>query len=402
MTSKPVFRHHCQDEDREHILSVTSRETSIVISTLRTFSCESDMEPIDGFDSQSCFAIDNENSSIYTRSQDKSKKDPKQQHGCFLQASIVTPPQPSTTMLEIPLDQKSPLEKESGITFPSADPGCQVATNPEYETPLLSESGPKSHPCDGLSNLNFIAGNLRETFVYKQLRPSLPLPGSVGPILCLLLHMELSSMIDGTIMTQACEIVAEQWKEDGNGIRSTDKSGRKVQNIAGRIVDKLVHNLGPQVDLPVLFQVSAQIYNNFAAARDDRLSIFFRQEVDLSETLETESQVLDDMASCATNVETDFGRISGKKRKERESGQDENEEISSKNRTEFVPTVLQLAIAYGVNYPTNENSDFESGRMSLEKFVEKKSRQLQCMGPIERSNAWNHLIKIWHDRGGTS
>ena len=422
MASKPVFREHCQDKGIEHMLSVACRDTSIAISTLRTFSCESDMELIDSFNSQGCFVIDDVNTMIHTRSQDKRKTDPKQQQNCFLQPKIVTPPKLCATTLEISLDplpehqvhplllhvgsddQKSASEKELGLLFPNTDPGYLSTTTLDYKTPLPPERSPQNIPKDGPSNFHSIASNLCDTCVYKNLWPSLPLPGSFGPILCLLLHMELSPKIHQAIVTQACEIVNEQWKEHAKGLCSMASSGREIQNISGNIVDKLVETLGPLVDLPVLFHASAQIYNDFTDSEDDRLSIFFLKNIE-SEAEETELQVVDDgMAKkpWASNVATDCECTASKKRKARASNEDDSEKTCEKIRTVFVPTVLQLAIAYGANYSTIENGHIKSGQMSLEKYVVEKSSQLQCMEPTERSDAWNDMVKVWRDRGGTS
>lgn len=438
-TSKLMFRNHCQDENGEQMLSVANRDSSsIAISSLKTFSCDSDVELIDdNFDSQSYFAINtSENGTIHTkqRSQDQRKADPMQQqqyYNCDLQPAIVTPPKPCTIMLDISLDplpesqlhplllhvgtttiddQKSSSEKESGLLFPSSDPYCPTTTTPGYKAPVLFESSHHHnhdyHANVGLNNDTLITRNICETYVYKQLWSSLPLPESFRPILYLLLHMEFSSTIHGTVLKHACEIINEQWKQEEardelctTTSKRRSSNGRNIQNISGKIVDKLVGTLGPRIDLPVLFKASAQTYNNLAATdEDDRLSIFFRKGISASKPEKTELQAInDDMA-----IKSSAGYVypAGQKRKVwTNDNADDDEKIAfKKNRIEFVPSVLQLGIAYGANYYSTDDVIKSDQVMSLEYFVKTTSSHLQCMDPMEQKKEWNTMMKAWDDR----
>lgn len=408
-TSKPVFRNHCQDEDGKKMVSVANRDSAIAISSLKTFSCESDTDLIDSFDFQTYFSIDSENRTIDVSSQEKRKIDLMQHQNYDLYPRIVTPQRPCATMVEITLDplpesQLHPLlldvgsddqtnisKNKLGLLFPSTDPGCPTVTTPKYKAMNID---------------NLMMCNLCETYVYKQLRPSLPLPESFGPILCLLLHMEFSSLIHGKFVKHACEVVNEQWNDDAHGLCSSRSSnGREIQNISGKIVDELVETLGPMIDLPIMFQASAQTYNILADVENNRLSTFFRKEINGSEELDTEFKARDDVAikSCASNAWTSCESAAGQKRKAQIKDNIDEEKIAVRSRlVEFVPTGLQLAIAYGANYSMNDSDLFKSGQMSLEEFVKNTSVHLRCTDLIEKRKKWNDMMKAWHARGRKS
>ena len=429
MTLKSVFRNQCQDEGGEQILSVDSRDTSIVVSSLKTFSCESETEPMETFNSHRYFAFDNsEEETIQTRLQYRQTIDPRQQQqDCVhFEHPIVTPQRPCAGVVEISLDplpetQTSPLllgigsddqnrtaENEIGLLFPLIDSDCPTTTNLVSNVSSLPENSEERYHNVRSVNDDLAMCNLYDTYVHKQLRSSLPLPKSFRPILCLLLHMEFSSTIHGKVLKQACETFNEQWKGATCGLYSIRvDSERDVQNVSGKIVDNFVETLGPLVDFPALFQASAQTYSNLATATEnDRLSIFFQTQTDARESKETESQDLEDVAIhlCASNKSTGRECTSGRKRKTRTSDDedDDDEKLSSQKREEFVPTVLQLAIAYGARHSALEDGLPEYGQMRLEEFTKKMSNRFQCMGPIERRNEWNDLIEVWQNQRNTS
>ncbi len=405
MNSKPVFR--------EQMFSFASKETSIEISLLKTFSCETEAEPTETFDSKNCFD--------FAQDENKQTIGPKQEQDV---APIVTPQLPEASVVEISLeplpesrihpflldmgydDQKIPAINDSDLLFPLADEDFLGMITTQCKQAPLPEISQEKHEDEQMIYDNITKSNLFETYVYIQLHPFLPLPDSFGPIVCLLLHMEFSSIIDQTILTKACEIVNEQWNDETDGICS-NTTKKEIQNLSGKIVDKLVETLGPMVDFPVLFQASAQTCNTLSTT--DMLSIFFRNDPDALEAEEIESKVRDDLKPryCESKESIDRNCISGKKRKSRTNDDTEDEKMPSHNRAKFVPSVLQLAIAWA-NYSTFGNDLSESDKnaeceqTSLEEFVEKTSTRLQAMGSTERRNQWNNLVERWQSRDKTS
>uniref|UniRef100_A0A7S0UGI0 Uncharacterized protein n=1 Tax=Pseudo-nitzschia delicatissima TaxID=44447 RepID=A0A7S0UGI0_9STRA len=169
----------------------------------------------------------------------------------------------------------------------------------------------------------------------------------------------------------------------------------------------MVEMLGTLVDFPVLFQTSAQTCNNLSTT--DRLSIFIRNDPDALEAEESESKVRDDMKPqyCTWKESIAQEHTFGKKRKSRTRDDTEDLNMPAKKRAKFLPSVLQLAIAWA-NYSTFGNDlsesdkNYECDQTSLEEFVEKTSNRLQAMGYTERRNQWNNLVERWHSRDKTS
>lgn len=408
--SRPVFRNRYQCEDEEEIMSVGSRDnSSVIFSLLNTFSCESDMELFDSFNSRSYFAI-GDNERYETRSQDEQKTDPMQQQEYSLKPTVVTPNKVCPTTVEVSVDsipesqlQPLPLHGQSddindhsaadfGLLFPSADQESPNTTHLECKTSFMFENNVDVNATP--KNSSLVTCNLDETYVYKRLRPSLPVPESFGPILCLLLHMELSSTIDGTVMKRACGVFNEGWKDGLSGLSRSNE--RQMQTVSGKIVDKLVETLGPMVDLSAMFQASAKTYSDLSRAEDDRLSVFFENENDMAETDETKSQAIEHVAtkSCDSIVPNHSELVAGPSYQLRSKSNCEYNQTAFKNGTDFAPTMLQLAIAYGASY-TRIGS--ESGKMSLQEFVKQTSNHLQCMNPDEKRNAWNGMLGAWRE-----
>jgi hypothetical protein len=492
-TSQPVFRKQRQGESGGQMLPIATNNrdsSSIVIATLKTFSCDSDTDLIDDiFDSQSYFATTacsspsptatSENGTTIPTKQELSQEDQRTEDLMPHPPNVITPPKSCTTMVEISLDPspeslpypflvqvgttttatttssngatstsddlKSPLEKEeSGLLFPSSDPDCPTTTTPGYRSPMSfinsHHAHAHAHAHDYHANVArnnnddtlIMTSNLCETDVYKQLQPSFPLPESFRPILYLLLHIEFSSTIHGTVLNDACGIMNEEWKQEeahddelcnSTSTASTTSNkrssidGRKIQNISGKIVDVLVETLGPTIDLPGLFQASARTYNNLAATDGDgdgdRLSMFFQKGVTASskpaeKTAEFQATIDDKVAikSCPSEEVSTAGCVYecpavGQKRKMRTNDDDDDEKIIAlkKNRIEFVPNALQLGIAYGATTKPSTNDGIKSDQgISLENFVTKTSSRLHSMDPFELKREWNSMMKAWEDR----
>lgn len=408
MPSKQIFRKHSREEDDKQSFSVANtKETSVAISVLKTFSCEADAEPTGTF-TKNWFALETDG-----QKENKQKICRKQEQDVI---PIVTPHLPGQDVVEINLDplpeseihpllldidcdERSSLPlPDSGLLFPLIDEELQIViASTECKASIPEESCDVDDDDDHTAiSDTIIQCNLRETYVYKHLRPLLPLPDSFGPILCLFLHLEFSSTISTTILTQACEIVNEQWhkEKERSSIAMDNKKG--IQNISGKIVDELVEHLGPIVDLPILFQASAQTLNRLSPANEDEdgLSIFHQTDPNAPKT---ESQDGDDAEVGPCNLNGSIGEecTSGHKRKSRTNDDAEEEKLTSKKRVVFVPTMLQLAVAYGANHSKVDGISFGGKKPSLEEFVEKTTRRLQAMDSTERGQKWNDLVGLW-------
>ena len=465
-TSKPVFRKHCQDENGGQMLPIATHRdsSSIVISSLKTFSCDSDTELIDDiFDSQSYFATTtspttSENGTTIPTKQERSQEDQRKEDSMPPPPIVVTPPKSCTTMVEISLDpspeslpypflvhvgtttsssgsddQKNPPEKEeSWLLFPSSDPDCPTTTTPGYRAPMSFENNHcyahDYHVNDAMKNNDdtlIMTSNLCKTNVYKHLQPSLPLPESFKPILYLLLHIEFSSTIHGTVLKDACGIMNKEWKQKKarddelcSFTTTTTTSKRsssdvsKIQNISGKIVDALLETLGSTIDLPVLFQASARTYNNMAATEgdDDRLSIFFQKGINATKSAKQTTKLqatIDDHGATSKAVSTAgcVCSVVGQKRKMRtndkaDDDDDDDEKMAAfkKNRIEFVPNVLQLGLAYGATNRSTGDGIKSDQAMSLEDVVTTASSRLHSMDPFELKKEWNSMMKAWEDR----
>lgn len=413
MDSKSIFRKQSPDDIGEQTPSLPGRDSSgcvFVSGLLKTFSCDSAAEPTETFNPDICFGFDSENGTITTTRlpnwQTTNSKDPQD---CTLEPPIVTPQRPDASVVEISLDpllesQIHPLlsgidnedrndssESALGLLFPLADSdGLLETMKPSCNPPSLRDSLDEEQRDDETSN-EVLLSNLQASFVYKQLQPSLPLPESFGSILCLLLHMESSPLIDRTALQKACKIFNEQWREATSG--AFNNSVEDLQKTSSKIVDEFVDALSPAVDFPLLFQDSARTYQNLSnATKDDGLSIFFRERID---NLEIEE------GSFGTSTGALTGFSSGQKRKLGtidEEGDDNNNE---KKPAEFLPTVLELAIAYGVKHSIFDRGLSDFGRASLQDFVTETARRLQSMSPTERKSDWNHLVEILQGSKGS-
>ena len=404
MDSTSIFRKQSPDDIGEQMPSLPGRDSSgcvFVSGLLKTFSCDSAAETTETFNPDICFGFDSESGTITAtrlpNCQTTNSKDPQD---C---TPIVTPQRPDASVVEISLDplpesQIHPLlsgidnedrndcsESALGLLFPLADSdGLLETMKPVCNPPSLRDSIHEEQRDDETSNETLLS-NLQESFVYKQLRSSLPLPESFGSILCLLLHMESSPSIERTALQKACKIFNEQWREATSG--SFNNSVEDLQKTSSKIVDEFVDALSPAVDFPLLFQGSARTYQNFSnATQESGLSIFFRERID---DLEIEEGSFD---TSTTSILTGFS--SGQKRKLGTIDEEGEDNHNEKKPAEFLPTVLELAIAYGVKHSIFDRGLSDFGGASLQDFVTETARRLQSMSPTERKTDWNHLVEI--------
>ena len=477
------------------LCSVAKEDSTDAITTihqLKTFSWDSNGEDSVGsfgINRRNCFTIDDEDISFWTKTNNSQpQQSGKRRKTTTMDTTMIQPPivvspeisQPAATV-EISLDSlpagyEALLEslvlsddhddtrsewvaKENddlALLFPliSDSHSSKTATNAPEIKP--SPSYCHNNRCRGenlrggwassktssktMESVNYlkIPQDLFDSDVYKLLRPSLPLPGSLRAVLCLLLHMEHWSsstmMIHSNrtdLLKYACEIVNGKLLQceydESSSNRRIDKSSssnsskrnsknipeKSRKNISGKILDALVERLGSSVDLAVLLQTSAQANKSLATADDHRLDIFFHQKVhdDRSEQQER---------SCSLRPRT-FGetnnrlcfpcppsgeRNGGQKRKARAKVNESHD--SSDNRSELVSTTLRFAVAFGAYYyststPTTHRDDrllALTGRrsMTLEDFVDSVSRDLEHVDQNEMRRSWNTLEKVWDGR----
>jgi len=402
-TSELIFQNSFRDKDREQLLSIIDRDSS----RSKLFSYESVVDRANRIDSHSCFPMDDEIRTNPMSSYDRQEIDLMQNQGCDLLLPIVTPPQPCTGLVEISVNpsleselnplllqqvgddsQSIPLEKEIGLLFPSIDLDSSTSTTLECRKPLCLEHNVNDFDSATNSDRLMTMSDLYETEVYRALLPSLPFPESFRPILSLLLHMEFSPITRGRIVKQACGIVNAQWKEGSQG--KERKSEVKVKNIAGKIVDTFVEAFGHIVDLSVLFQASATTHSHVFSVEDDRLSIFFRDKVNVLKPAKIESQCNANWSTDPyyTNILDESKYVSRQKRKDRSINGTDGGNTTTKKRSKFEPTLLQLAVAYGATYSRNE-SLLDCG--SLEEFIVKASSRLQRIDAIEQRHMWKEI-----------
>ena len=118
--------------------------------------------------------------------------------------------------------------------------------------------------------------------------------------------------------------------------------------------------------------------------------IFFRDKVNLLKPAKIESQCNANWSTDPyyTNGLNESKNVIGQKRKERSIICTDSGNMTTKKRSKFEPTLLQLAVAYGATYSRNE-SLLDCG--SLEEFVAKASSRLQRINTIEERQIWKEF-----------
>lgn len=223
---------------------------------------------------------------------------------------IVTPEKPQANTVDISLDPlpvseihplllsnddtfrddlKAPKESYT-LLFPSMDPKSPnedrvpaVQSSPSQyhgrDTENFNESHSGSFTFDGafdmMSKKVVVTRNIFDSEVYNLLRPSLPLPKGLEPVLFVLLHMESSTNIRKSVLNDACEIMNGVLKAASNPLKTSNSSS--IWDISGRIVDDWMGGLGKSIDLACLFQESVKMRKRFSVDGDNRLEIFFKR-----------------------------------------------------------------------------------------------------------------------------
>mmetsp|Transcript_24483 Transcript_24483/g.67639 ORF Transcript_24483/g.67639 Transcript_24483/m.67639 type:complete len:488 (-) Transcript_24483:1357-2820(-) len=437
------------------------------IPLLSTFSCDSvdegDMSGL-GVTRKNCFAVDKEEQWPMTDAgMEQSAKRRKTTSKAMFQLPIVVTPEraerseicldPLPIGYELPLgslimsdqnfgtrSEASAVEKDNAkaLLFPLigdfkpfdatfGTPEIRPSTSHCRRKKCLAGNHKKNPTSSEMMDGNEISKIPRDLLcseVYKLLRPSLPLPESLRAVLCLLLHMEywssstiITSCERVVLLKSACSTVNDKLlgrKEDAtpshgsktNANTGTIKIGKKSQdNISGKVIDALVERLGSSVDLAILFQASAETNNDLAAAKDNRLDIFFHDTVN-DDTSDKQVQQHQLRVTTTGDANTQFFAIpisavyngyTGHYSKTCTKVCESHDECEC--RSDFTPTMLQLAVAFGVHhYRMSTDHDLSSSNsrsMTLEDFVKRVSDDLDFLDENKKKYYWNTLVKVW-------
>ena len=274
------------------------------------------------------------------------------------------------------------------------DKGSTIMTNDEYSTALT------------LHNVDLHDGE-----VYRTLEPLLPLDESFEPILLLLLHMELlsstsmstSTTIDKSVVKYACEVVYGKLEPLTNN--NNNNNNEDIQQISGDIVEALIAALGSTA-VAIPFQASAQTSDDQDLSRKIRQVFFQQLEINnnnellsaaqttataataLSRSSSAEVEIIEVGRSQLLEVVTATASTEGASTRNLSQDDDYDDALptthENKNSKKFVPTLLQVAIAYGASYCPQT--------MTLEEFVKNSLEKLQSMDTIQLENLWNDMV----------
>lgn len=187
---------------------------------------------------------------------------------------------------------------------------------------------------------NPFPGGAENSIVFQTLRDCVPMQDSLKPVVHLLLHIELSQS-SREVVKRACRIVKETLK-DGRA----PLDGRELM---GKIFESLVEKLGSLIDLDSVFQASAKELHGGEA-----YNIFFEPRRIRSEPLVGDGR-----------------------------------SVVSSHRP--VPSMIQLAIAFGVHHAKN----VKQRRMPLQTFLKHASADLESKSNDELVGLWNNLVGLY-------
>jgi hypothetical protein len=243
--------------------------------------------------------------------------------------------------------------------------------------------------------------------VYRVLKPLLPLDESLEPILLLLLYMELisstsTSTIDKSVVKYACEVVYGKLEPLTN---NNNNNNEDVQQIKGDIVETLINALGSTA-VAIPFQASVQTSDDQDLNKKIH-QIFFQQleinnndnnngllsaaqttAIAISRSSSAETEIIEVGRSQLLELVTATKSTEGTSTRNSSHYDDYDDALptthENKNSKKFVPTLLQVAIAYGASYCPQT--------MTLEEFVKNSLEKLQSMDTIQLENLWNDMV----------
>jgi hypothetical protein len=247
--------------------------------------------------------------------------------------------------------------------------------------------------------------DLHDGEVYRVLKPLLPLDESLEAILLLLLHMELlsststSTTINKSVVKFACDVVYGKLEPLTNNNNNED-----IQQIQGNIVETLINEIGSTA-VAIPFQASAQTSDDQDLNKKIH-QIFFQQleinnnnngllsvaqttsATSISRSLSAETEIIEVGRSQLLEVVTATTSTEGASTRNLSHDDDYDNALptthENKNSKKFVPTLLQVAIAYGASYCPQT--------MTLEDFVNNSLEKLQSMDTIQLENLWNDMV----------
>ena len=224
-------------------------------------------------------------------------------------------------------------------------------------------------------------------------------------------------------MKYACEFVYETLEPFRRNLRKEVHAAKCSKKKLGDIVDNLIETMGSTVDFTILFQASARANNDQVV--NDKIQEFFQQQQEENDIVINngisilqpaatlcEFSKIETVDSGANKLVTATTTAASKRMSHDDDGDaptihDSSTKIvdSDDHRPKVVPTLLQLAVAYGSSYYNNEilpssslKEEVEGKRLTtktktLEEFVKDTSEKLQCMGTIQKVHLWNDIVK---------
>ncbi len=221
--------------------------------------------------------------------------------------------------------------QEMGDSLPQS---ARTQARGVYKSRTYDDDQSKNDPRDPF------LGGVANSMVFQTLQAYIPLQESLKPVVLLLIQIELS-ISTTSVVKRACSIVQET-------LESTPRP-LDARVVMGTIFESLVQKLGCVVDLDRIFQASAQGFH-----AGDSCNIFFQPR------------------SIPTPLFCGYRR----------------DKIRSHR---FVPTMMQLAIAYGVHHANK----VKRRRMPLEAFLKQASTDLETMSDAELEGIWNTLVGLY-------